>query len=156
MIKEVKNILIVSLNDNFSKKVASFLAEELDMLSADCHELIVYDLINPKEVLEKCGIEYFKKREKGVLKSCSQYENATISINFDLYYEYKNLFDKSLIFYINLPYEKLTKAPDIIDFENRNKFLQANCDSVIKIDKKSCNFAVKQIIEKMGEMYENC
>lgn len=154
--KDVINILIVSLNDNFSKRVASFLADNLEMLSADCHELIVYDLINPKEVIEKCGIEYFKKRERGVLKACSEYENSTISINYDLFYEHANLFDKSLIIYLKLPYEKITKVPNKIEFDNRNEFLEKNSDEIIMLEKKSCNHAINKIIQKMGERYENC
>ena len=62
------NILIVSLNDTFSNKVAISLADRLDMFVVDCYQMIVYDLTNPKEVLEKCGIEYFKKRERSVIK----------------------------------------------------------------------------------------
>lgn len=154
--KDVQNILIVSLNDNFSKRVASFLANSLDMLAADCHELIVYDLINPKEVLEKCGIEYFKKRERGVIKACSEYVNATISINYDLFYEHNSLFIKSFIIFLKLPYERITKAPNKIEFDARNKILEDHADAVINLDKKSCNIAVNKIIQKMGEIYENC
>ena len=121
----------------------------------DCHEMIVYDLINPKEVIEKCGIEYFKKRERGVIKNCSTFLNTCISINFDLINQYVDFFDKSLIFFLKLPYEKITKVPDKIDFDNRNDILEKLSDETISIDKKSCNVAINKIIDKLGEMYEN-
>ena len=54
--KSAINIVIVALNEKFSKNVASSLAEKLDMFVSDCHDLIVYDLVNPKEVLDKCGL----------------------------------------------------------------------------------------------------
>ena len=153
--KEVQNVLIVSLNDNFTKRVASLLSEKLDMLSMDCHEMIVYDLTNPKEVLEKCGLEYFKKRERGVIKNCATFLNTCISINFDLIYQYVDFFDKSLIFFLKLPYEKITKVPDKLDFNNRNDILEKISDEIISIDKKSCNLAVIKILEKLEERYEN-
>lgn len=153
--KEVQNILIVSLNDNFSKRVASFLAEKLDMFSIDCHDMIVYDLINPKEVLEKCGLEYLQKRERSVVKACSSYLNTCISISFDLLFQNNQYFDKTMIFYLKLPYEKITKVPNKLDFENRTIFLEKLADYIICLEKKSCNMAINSIIDKMGEIYEN-
>lgn len=153
--KEVQNILVVSLNDKFSKRVACVLSEKLDMFNLDCYDMVVYDLINPKEVLEKCGLEYFQKRERGVIKSCSSYLNTCISISFDLIYKHLELFEKSLIFYIKLPYEKITKVPNQLDFDNRDNYLQDIADEIVTLDKKSCNMAVNCIIEKMGEIYEN-
>ena len=153
--KEVQNVLIVSLNDNFTKRVASLLSEKLDMYSVDCHDMIVYDLINPKEVLEKCGLEYFKKRERGVIENCASFLNTCISIDFDLLYQYFEIFDKSLIFYLKLPYEKIAKVPDKIDFDNRNIILEKKSDKIINLEKKSVNLAVENILTKLGEIYEN-
>ena len=47
------NILIVSLDNRFSKLVAATLAEKLDMFVVDCREMLVYDLSNRKEIIEK-------------------------------------------------------------------------------------------------------
>lgn len=154
--KEVQNILIVSLNDNFSKKVSYFLSEKLDMLTLDCNEMIVYELVNPKEIFEKCGLEYLKKRERGVVKNCATFLNTCITIDYDLIFQYSELFDKSLIFFLKLPFNRITKVPNLIDFENRNKTLEKLADQVIYLDKKSVGTAVNNIIEKIGEMYENC
>jgi len=154
-LKDVQNILLVSLNDNFTKRVASLLSDKLDMFNIDCHDMIVYDLIKPKEVLEKCGLEYFKKRERGVIENCSTFLNTCISVNFDLINQYAECFNKSFIVYLKLPFEKITKIPDKIDFENRNKILESLSDEIVCLDKKSCNIAVEKITIKMGEKYEN-
>lgn len=153
--KEVQNIVLVTLNDNFSKRVTSFLAEKLDMHFVDCYDMVVYDLINPKEVIDKCGIEYFKMREKGVIKNCSSFLNTCISINYDLLVQNLECFNKSYIIYLKLPYEKITKIPNKIDFENRDKRLEKIADNCICLDKKSCNRAAELIIKRMGELYEN-
>ena len=44
--KSYINIVIVSLDDKFSKNVANDLASKLDMFLADCKDLIEYDLMN--------------------------------------------------------------------------------------------------------------
>ena len=154
-IKEVQNIVLVSLSDSFTKRVAFALSEQLDMFNLNCQDMIVYDLINPKEILEKCGIEYLQKREKGVVESCSTYLNTCISIDYELILKYANLFNKSLIIYLELPYEKITKVPSKIDYNNRNDFLKSISDEVVLLDKKSCNSAVEKVLNKIGERYEN-
>lgn len=154
--KEVQNILLVSLNDNFTKKVVSLLSNKLDMYNIDCYDMVVYDLIKPKEVIEKCGYEYFKKKEKGVIKNCSTFLNTCISINFDLINQYNEYFKNSLIFYLDLPLEKINKVPDKIDFENRINILKNLADFTIKLEKKSVNNAVENILNIMRGLYENC
>lgn len=51
-LKDIINILIVSLDDKFSKLVSGTLSSQLEMFNADCRDLIIYDLVNPKEILE--------------------------------------------------------------------------------------------------------
>ena len=78
------NIVVVALSEKFSKAIASSLANRLDMFMVDCHEMIVYDLIDPKDVLDRCGIEYFKKRERSVVRNCAEFYNTVVSINYEL------------------------------------------------------------------------
>ena len=154
--KKHKNIILICLNESFCKLVASELASFLDMYVADCHDMLVYDLINPKDVLDKCGIEYFKNREKSVLAGCSDYENTVLSINYDLYYQYSSIFEDSLVVYLNLPDGKQDKVANKIDYKNRNKFLLAKADVLIELEQKSIKKAIEKIIIKLGELYENC
>lgn len=147
-----RNILIVSLDSKFCKDVARELANELDMFYADCKELIVYDLINPKEILEKCGFEYLKKREKSVIKNCAEYENTVISINFNLYKEYYKLFASTIIFYLELPKLKLKETTNKIAYQSRDEFLSKFCNVKLSFERKSKLNATNQIIEKLGEL----
>ncbi len=154
--KEPINIVVVALNDKFSKGIASSLATKLDMFMVDCHEMIVYDLINPKDVLDKCGVEYFKKRERGVIRNCAEYYNTIISINYDLLKEYQELFSNSLIFYIKLPKDKINQAPNFVNYKNRDETLiKISNKNVVELDKRSSLKAVEKIMEKLGEFYEN-
>ncbi len=153
--KQVINIAIVSLNDKFSKSVASSLANKLDMHFADIHEMIVYDLISPEEVIEKCGVEYLKKRERATIFNCCNFNNTVLSANFDIIKEYANLFENTIIVYLRLPEEKVVQSVAKIDFNNRDNFLNKNCDIQVNLTKCLTAGAVKKICEKLGELYEN-
>ena len=151
------NVVVVALSEKFGKSVASSLASKLDMFMVDCHEMIVYDLINPKEVLEKCGIEYFKKRERSVVKNCAGFYNTVVSINYDLLKEYQYFFTNSLIFYVKLSKEKIDQVPSFVSYENRDeKLTEISNENIIQLDKRSATQAVGKIIEKLGEYYETC
>lgn len=153
--KNILNIVIVALNERFCKNVATSLANNLDMFVADCHEMIVYDLINPKDVIDKCGIEYFKKRERGVIKNCFGYSNTVLSINYELVSEYQDLLVNSLVIYLRLQKDKVTKVPNKIDYEHRDEQLINISDLTIELEHRSLAVAVKTIMGKIGELYEN-
>ena len=151
-LKNIINIVIVSLDDKFSKLVAETLSSQLEMFVANCKDLIIYDLINPKEVLEKCGFDYLKKRELGVIKNISEYQNTVISISFDLYREYIHLFSKSLVIFLKLPEEKVKGTTNIISYKSRDDFLLLHSDVVLTFERKSKLEATKQIIKRLGEL----
>lgn len=150
------NIVIISLNDKFCKSVGVQLADSLEMFNANCEEMIVYDLINPKEVLQKCGIEYLKKRERAVVRNCSEYENTILSVSYDLFSSFGDVFKQSLIIYIKLPQGKQDKVPNEIDFSVRDRYLLEKSHLVIELEQKSIKKCKDLIIKKLGEFYENC
>lgn len=150
------NILIVSLNDKFSNKVAISLADRLDMFVVDCYQMVVYDLTNPKEVLEKCGLDYFKKRERSVIKHCSEFSNTVISISYELFKEYSSLFTRSIVFYLRLPENKIEKVVNKIDFINRDKNLKKLTSATLELQRCLTIQSVNMITDKLGELYENC
>lgn len=149
------NILTISLNEKFCLNVASLLADKLDMFVADCHQMIVYDLIDPKQVIEKCGLEYMKKREKSVVKHCGEFCNTVISINFDLYKEYSALFQNSMVVYIKVPQERATSVSNKIDYDYRDKLLQSLAHITVSVDKCLAKQSVKKIMTKLGDFYED-
>ncbi|MBQ8792844.1 MAG: hypothetical protein IJZ62_04495 [Clostridia bacterium] len=150
------NIVLVSLNEKFCKSVGENLADSLEMFSANCEELIIYDMINPKEVIEKCGIEYFRKRERDVVRNCSEYEDNVLSVSYNLFKSYHELFNNSLIICIRLPKGKQDKVPNEIDYQNRDDFLSQNSHINISLEQKSIKKCNEFILKKMGEYYENC
>lgn len=149
--KTLKNIVVVSLDEKFAKNVAKALADMLEMYFADCKELIAYDLINPEEVLQKCGLEYFKKREKGVVSNCADYENTVISVSYDLFKEYNELFNNSYVVYLELPKLKLKEPPSKIAYQSRDEFLKNNADMMLSFDRKAVLSAAKQIVCRLGD-----
>lgn len=149
-LKTINNLVIVSLDDNFSKAVAQTLANQLDMFGCDVKELIIYDLINPEEILEKCGYEYLKKREKGVVRSSADYQNTVISVSFDLYKEYSEEFTMSLIIYLQLQKTSISAITSKISYQSRDEFLKDKADIVLMLDRKSKISACKGIVEKLG------
>ena len=149
-LKTINNLVIVSLDDNYSKAVAQTLANQLDMFGCDVKELIIYDLINPEEILEKCGYEYLKKREKGVVRSSADYQNTVISVSFDLYKEYSEEFTKSLIIYLQLQKTSIRTTTSKIAYQSRDEFLKDKADIVVSLDRKSKISACKGIVEKLG------
>ena len=154
--KKPKNIVLISLNECFCKSVASELAGFLDMYVADCHDLLVYDLINPQDVLEKCGVDYLQNRERSVLESCSEYENTVLSINYDLFYQHNCLFANSLVVYLCLPQGQEDKVANKINYANRHDLLLEKADIVIELQNKSIKKTLEKIVKKLGELYENC
>ena len=149
-LKTINNLVIVSLDDNFSKAVAQTLANQLDMFGCDVKQLIIYDLINPEEILEKCGYEYLKKREKGVVRSSADYQNTVISVSFDLYKEYSEEFTMSLIIYLQLQKTSIRAITSKIAYQSRDEFLKDKADIVLMLDRKSKISACKGIVEKLG------
>lgn len=148
-LNKVENIVLVSLADKFCKGVAVSLACKLDMYNADAKEMVTYDLINPKEVLEKCGIEYLKKRERGVISSMSEFQNAVISISFELFKDNCDLFEKSCVCYLFLPINFAEGAINEIDYKFRHQFLTEKADKIVFLDSKLKKNAVAGIIAQL-------
>lgn len=150
------NIALISLNEKFCISIGESFAESLDMFHVNCEEMIMYDLTSPKEVIEKCGLEYFKKRERSVVRNCSEYVNTVITVSYNLFKSYKELFKNSLVVYIQLPQEKCDKVPNEIDYQTRNEFAMANSQIVISLTQKSIKKCMELLHKKIGEYYENC
>lgn len=148
-INKVENVVLVSLAEKFCKGVAVLLAEKLDMYNVDAKEMVVYDLINPKEVLEKCGLEYLKKRERSVISSISGFQNSVISINFNLFMDNYDLFENSFVCYLCLPEELTEGKVNLIDYHFRDEFLTKNTDLKIPLKNRVKKNAVSGIITQM-------
>jgi len=150
--QDIINILLVSLDDKFAKNVSGMLADNLDMFVADCKELIEYDLVDSKNVLKTCGLEYLKKREKKVIKNCASYENTVLTINIDLFKNYSDLFDRSLVVYLRRKRKAISKVVNVIGYENYDEFIKENVDIIVDFDKSSAAMVVEMVLQKMKEI----
>ena len=150
--KEIFNILLVSLDESFCKEVSSVLSSEIGTYFVDYKELIEYDLINPKEILEKCGIEYLRKKERGVIANSCDYRDTVFSINYDLYKQNYDLFKYSFIVYIKLDKGLVKEIINKIEEENYDEFLTETSDIVINMSKKDAKLAKQKICKKLGEL----
>ena len=84
--KEFKqNILIVCLNEAKGQEIAYSLANVLSMLYANSNDIVAYEVFDTQAVIEKCGQEYFEKREKSALKHISRYSNVVVSVGYDYF-----------------------------------------------------------------------
>lgn len=148
-IRKVQNIVLVSLADKFCKGVAIIFAQSLDMYNVDLKDMIAYDLINPKEVLSKCGIDYLRKRERGVVESVTQFQNTVVSCSFEIFNDNKELFAQSFVIYLKLPLNAIEGTLNQIDYDFRNKFLSENSDSTVMLSNKIKKNAIKEIMKSL-------
>ena len=79
------NLVIIGFDNQFISRLGKYVADRLDMLYADVLELIEYNLVNSKEALLRCGREYIEKEERKTISAVSEYENAVISIPYDIF-----------------------------------------------------------------------
>ena len=146
---DIKNILLISLDDKFAKSVAVKLADALDMFIADTRELIEYDLVDSKTVLKTCGLEYLKKRERKTVDKISTYENTVITINIDIFKEYFEHFKNSIVIYLRRKQKQISKTVNKIGFDNYDEFLTEKSDLYINLEKSSVENAVKTLMQKI-------
>lgn len=136
IMKEYKqSILIVCLNEQFGQEVAKILADKLGMLFASCKDIVDYEVFDTKQVLEKCGIEYFQKKEKGALKHISKFENAVIFVDYEYFAKGYEYFSSNCNF-IYLKAKKKQISNSVINeiaFEERTAELENKCEFVIPL-----------------------
>lgn len=120
-----KNITIICLVNDYKKRVAKALADELEMFYADVNEIMEYNLIND-EMLEKAGQEYFDKNESKTVKIIASYDNTILTLNFSTLNKGNNLQllkKDSLIIYLKLNFEKFC---ELNRYENQKSLIKIN------------------------------
>lgn len=150
-----KNIVLVCLDGDFNKEICKELAEKLDMFFANLKDYIEYDLISSKEILEKCGIEYLAEREFKATQSFARFENAVLTVDYDLFKQNIKAFSKgSLIVYLRLSKRLIDEKETInkLSFDSRDEFLASKCGLVVSLKSKVKNKAIKEIMLRIGEV----
>ncbi|MDD3232386.1 MAG: hypothetical protein PHO06_03450 [Clostridia bacterium] len=158
----MKKIVIISLADEFGSKTSEIVASDLDMFFLKVDDYIDYNMFNSKEVLSRCGIEYFKKQETKFLNEALGFINTLYYISYDLFINNQNIFEKidCEYIYIALSLEQLknlnekTVAINSIAFEDRDKFLRTislTVKSEILVKKSFAN----KIVQKIKKQNQN-
>ncbi len=133
--KEFKqSILIVCLNDRIGQEISVILADKLGMLFANSKEIVNYEVFDSKSVIEKCGLEYFEKKELKSLKHISNYENAVVYVDYDYFVKGEEFFKKTCNFvFVKIKKKQLEEDDTInlLSFEEREKELENKCEFVV-------------------------
>ena len=149
--KEFKqSILIVCQNDKIGQDVSINLADTLNMLFANSKEIVNYEVFDSKAVIEKCGLEYFEKKELKSLKHISNYENAVIFVDYDYFVKGISYFQKTCNFVFVKIKKKQIEQDDTINllaFEEREKELEDKCEFVVN-NKSKPEKTVKEILNQ--------
>lgn len=114
------NILLLCLSGKYARKIGEKLANKLEMFFVDVNDILEYNLVN-NSMLQNFGIEYYKKEQRKVVLSISQYENSLVTGNMNLFFE-NDVIEKYLPNFttIYLKFEKESLKKIEIDFELKN------------------------------------
>ena len=147
-------VVIVSLCDEFSKKIGKNLSQELDMMFCDTKDLVEYELID-KDALKKISTkEYLEGAEKKVIAHIASFENVVVAINFDYL---ANNFDilkyESLVIFLKLKKEYVEKHGGTVNFlayKSRTQKLEKISTLTIEIEEVETKKVCKKIINALG------
>lgn len=148
-----KKILVISLSTNFAKSVTEILAKTLGKYFLSIDDFIEYTLFNSKELLKKCGKEYYLQREQEALQECLNYDNMIYSCSYDVFVNNGSKFQNFEIFYPYLPKDELDKFQDgdltinQIAFEDRNNYLLSIATKIAY--SKDINLIVEKILNQI-------
>lgn len=149
--KEFKqSILIVCLNVKIGQEVAVVLADRLNMLFANSKEIVDYEVFDTKSVIEKCGIEYFEKKEIKAIKHISNYENAVILVDYDYFNKGYEYFKKTCNFvFVKIKKKQLCEKDEInnLAFEEREEELANKCEFIVH-NKSKVEKTVNEILNQ--------
>ena len=141
------NLIIIGFDNEFISRLGKYVADRLDMLYADVLELIEYNLINSNEALLRCGREYIEKEERKTVSAISEYENAVISIPYDIFINNKKVLTKDA-FIVCIVSNNISSVDKIVLTE-RCEILKPIVDDIIINEDGSLETAFKQIINSL-------
>lgn len=161
-----KNIAVVCLVNDYKKRVAKALADELEMFYADVNEIMEYNFIND-EMLEKAGQQYFDENESKTVKTIASYDNTIIVLNFSTMNKGNNLDilkKDCLIVYLKLDFEKfcelnryenqtsLIKINETA-FADRDAYLSSFADVIVQTNSSELPATLKDIMDSLDRYF---
>lgn len=127
------NILLVGLDYGYTKSVAIKLSSIFDMHYLDIKDLISYNLVDERDVLDKAGVEYYKEQVHKIVLSACEYENTIINIPYDLFLKddfAKQLNKSSVSIFVNLDKNTIIDNDKQQKEENKNTLAIITCDEL--------------------------
>lgn len=147
-------IVIVSLCENFSRKVGKTLAQELGMIFCDTKDLLEYELIDRESIKKICTAEYLESAEKSVFQRIANFEDVVVAISCDnLMHNFETLEKKSLIVFLQTSQEFVKNAGEkinAISFASRTKQLKTISTFSIDLKETEEYHVCEKIIEALG------
>ncbi len=162
------NIVLVSLVDDYAKRISKKLADRLDMFFVDAKGLINYDITSNIKLPKKDQENYLLKLERRTIKSISCYENTIIDAKFDILNRPENLKmlkQSGIVVYLRFSYKTYSnylKRENInknlvtlnsITFEDRDSQIKNNADIVVDVNKVSSLAIIEDIMKSISKYY---
>ena len=99
----------------------------------DIKDLISYNLVDERDVLDKAGVEYYKEQVHKIVLSACEYENTIINIPYDLFLKddfAKQLNKSSVSIFVNLDKNTIIDNDKQQKEENKNTLAIITCDEL--------------------------
>lgn len=171
----VQNIAIVGLYRPFAYDVAKKLATELDMHFFDCLELFEFDNIprNLTVMLREFGESYYRKKEVGMLKYVSEFNETVINLESGMCKKLENfssIKSNCLLIYLHQPASQVEKKLNKQKYnssEEKNFFLlgadkinkrielfKKNSDIVVNCSRASSSKVCYKVLDAIRAFYK--
>ena len=159
-----KNIVILSLSNNYSRDIGKRLADFFDMFYIDLNDILEYNLVD-ENMLKTAGREYFETERTKIIKGLSHYENSLIVGNLELFFEQNNIVylkNNYIIIYLHSAKNKVEEYEkqfefqrNLIAFEEEDKICKLFKDIQIEanVDVESDLQNIKKELQKYAENY---
>ena len=163
------NIALICALDGFNKEVGGKLAGKLDFYFMDVEDYLQFNMIDPKEIIEKCGVEYLNELRAKTISEVAAYYDTVISVNLDLAMQDEHLEclkKRCFTVYLSLSEAVLKKLAAKEKNENKKLAIESGlialsvrdlrakkeCDVVIDAGKLDVKSMLKKIEKEVGRL----
>ena len=156
----MKNITIVSLNDNYGREVAEKFAKEVSYYYADANGILSYNFVND-EMASTCGMDYFLNLKESSLQELGKYENTVTYMSASMFLsmvDKEQFLDNSVVIYLYLPMDKFMlslyndtklsqseREVEILQYDSRDSLLKKYSAHVVPNKTLGVKTAIKNL-----------
>lgn len=162
------NIALVCAADSFNKEVGGKLAEKLDFYFMDVEDYLQFNMVDPQEIIQKCGVEYLNELRTKTIAEVSAYYDTVISIGLSLAMQdehLEHLKKRCILVYMAVgetvlrklaskerdENKKLEMETGLIAFATRDSRARKECDVIIDAKKMDVKNMLKKIEKEVGK-----